>query len=24
MGINGEGQKEIPGLYIGENESAKF
>lgn len=24
MGINGEGQKEILGLYIGENESAKF
>ncbi|MGC7174936.1 IS256 family transposase [Metamycoplasma hominis] len=24
MGINGEGQKEIPGLYIGENEYAKF
>nr|WP_318023561.1 IS256 family transposase [Mycoplasmopsis fermentans] len=24
MGINGDGQKEILGLYIGENESAKF
>jgi len=23
MGINSEGQKEILGLYIGENESAK-